>query len=70
MTALLYILTVVVFIQSVTIIYLMSRDVQNDKKTKELVSNQSKIAQILTLYSKKLKIGEKNSKNDNNIYLN
>ena len=67
MTALLYILSVVVFIQAIAIIYLIGREVQNDKKTKELVSNQSKIAQILTLYSKKLNI---NKNRDNNIHLN
>lgn len=68
MTTLLYILSTVVFIQSIAIIYLIVREVKNDKKTKELISNQSKIAQILTLYSKKINIKGKDT--DSNIHLN
>lgn len=68
MITLLYILSIIVFIQAIAIIYLIGRELKNVKKRQEILDNQSKITKILNLYSKKLNIN-KNIGNDN-IYLN
>lgn len=53
METLIYILLGFVAVQSITIVYLLLTSKKEAQKTKELIVNQTKIIEILTIYTKR-----------------
>jgi len=66
MSTLIYILLGVFVVQSITIVHLLSKSKKEAQKTKELIINQTKIIEILEIYTKRWN----NKKNNQTINLN